>query len=424
MFICKKRFVVVYFSLFLPHKTIDRIIMSSKRALSCVGYDGGAQSVQNRLVWCDALRLLAFLLLLGCHAADPFNAAATYGVGAEAVSAGLVQWGARWGSLVRPCVPLFVMLTGVLSLPVKGTMQAFYKKRIPRVLFPFIIWSVIYYMTPWLTGLLGMDSSVVYRLFCWAETDSQSFADGITTVARIPYTFSFIACHMWYIYMLIGLYLYIPIFSAWVERATKRQKEIVLVLWALSTFLPYFNEFVSRYAFGTCEWNSFGLFHYFAGFSGYMLMGHYIQHHVNWNLAKTLCMALPMLLVGYAISLGGYSYIISLPSPTPEQIELFWTYNTPTVAMMSVALFLLVFKMRISPSSAVARWLANLTSCGFGIYMVHYFFVRLGYDMGIWLHIPDALRIPFSAIVILFCSWSIVALFKRLVGKHSVWIVG
>ena len=379
---------------------------------------------QQRLVWCDVVRLIAFILLFGCHAADPFNAAATYGASLGEIDPQLTVWGARWGAFVRPCVPLFVMLTGVLTLPVKMPMEQFYKRRIPRVLFPFLIWSVIYYLTPWLTGLLGMDKSVVHALFCWAESDSQALADGLAHVARIPYTFSFIACHMWYIYMLIGLYLYIPIFSAWVERATKRQKEIVLALWGLSTLLPYFNEFVSRYAFGTCEWNAFGLFHYFAGFSGYLLMGHYIQHHVKWNLRTTLLVSIPLFVAGFVITYSGFNYIMSLPSPTPEQVELFWTYNTPNVAMMSIALFLLASRVRIAEGSRVASLLANLTSCGFGMYMVHYYFVRLGYEAGIWLHIPAPLRIPFSALVILICSWAVVALIKRLMGRWATFFMG
>ena len=103
---------------------------------------------KERLVWCDALRLLAFFFLLCCHAADPFYAAAAYASSGKVSDPELVLWGTRWGSLVRPCVPLFVMLTGVLSLPVKSSMENFYKKRIPRVLCPFLIWSVIYYLTP------------------------------------------------------------------------------------------------------------------------------------------------------------------------------------------------------------------------------------------------------------------------------------
>ena len=379
---------------------------------------------KDRLVWCDALRLLAFFMLLCCHAADPFYAAAAYASSGSSTDPELVQWGFRWGSLVRPCVPLFVMLTGVLSLPVGRSMESFYKKRIPRVLFPFLIWSVIYYLTPWITGVLGMDSSVVYKLFSWAESDSQSLSDGLTLVARIPYAFSFIACHMWYIYMLIGLYLYLPIFSSWVEKATKRQKEIFLVLWALSTLLPYFNEYVSRYAFGTCEWNSFGLFYYFAGFSGYMLLGHYIQHYIQWSWKKTCTVALPLLIGGFLITYSGYSYIMELPDKTPEQVELFWTYNTPNVAMMTIACFLLVYRIRIQADSLIAKWLGNLTTCGFGIYMIHYFFVCVGYDAGACLGIPAPLRIPFSAIIILACSWSLVALGKKALGKYSQYILG
>ena len=379
---------------------------------------------KDRLVWCDALRLLAFFMLLCCHAADPFYAAAAYANSGASVDAELMQWAFRWGSLVRPCVPLFVMLTGVLSLPVNGSMESFYKKRIPRVLFPFLIWSIIYYLTPWMTGVLGMDSSVVYKLFSWAESNSQLLSDGLTLVSRIPYAFSFIACHMWYIYMLIGLYLYLPIFSAWVEKATMRQKEIFLIVWALSTMLPYFNEYVSRYAFGTCEWNSFGLFYYFAGFSGYMLLGHYIQHYIHWSWSKTIAVALPLLIAGFLITYSGYSYIMELPDKTPEQVELFWTYNTPNVAIMTLACFLLVYRIRINAESRLATWLSNLTTCGFGIYMIHYFFVCVGYDAGAWLHVPAPLRIPFSAIIILACSWSLVALGKKALGKHSKYLLG
>ena len=379
---------------------------------------------KDRLAWCDALRLLAFFLLLCCHAADPFYAAAAYASSGSTVDPELVEWGVRWGSLVRPCVPLFVMLTGVLSLPVKQSMESFYKKRIPRVLFPFVIWSVIYYLTPWFIGLLGMDSSVVIKLFSWAETDSQALSEGLMRIARIPYTFCFIACHMWYIYMLVGLYLYLPIFSAWVEKATKRQKEIFLAIWAISTFLPYFNEYVSNYAFGTCEWNSFGLFYYFAGFSGYMLLGHYIQHYVCWSLAKTLAVAIPLLVGGFIITYSGYSHVMNMPDKTPELVELFWTYNTPNVAMMTIAFFLLVCRVKISPNSAIASSLANLTTCGFGIYMIHYFFTSLGYDLGAWMHIPAPLRIPFSALIMLSCSWSIVAILKKVLGKRSKYLLG
>lgn len=52
---------------------------------------------QNRLVWCDAIRLLAFFMLLCCHAADPFYAAAAYASSGASADPELVQWGGTMG---------------------------------------------------------------------------------------------------------------------------------------------------------------------------------------------------------------------------------------------------------------------------------------------------------------------------------------
>lgn len=382
--------------------------------------------MKKQIVWLDAVRLLAFFFLLCCHAADPFYATATY-ANADAggpVDPAMLTWGERWMAFVRPCVPLFVMTTGALMFPVRQSMGAFYKKRILRVLWPFLIWSVLYYLFPWITGLLGLDKSIVYTCFIWAESDSQSFQSSLANILRIPYTFSFIAQHMWYIYMLIGLYLYMPIFSAWVERATKRQMQVVLGLWGLSTFLPYFHQFVSTYAFGTCTWNSFGLFYYFAGFNGYLLLGHYLRYHVNWSWSRTWPVALVLLVAGFLVTYLGYGYIMSLPDKTPEMIELFWTYNTINVACMSAAWFLLLKHVSLPAESKAGRMLANLTFCGFGIYMVHYFFVGLCYQIIQTFALPVCLRIPASALLIFAFSWILVSVVKKAMGRRAVYLMG
>ena len=382
--------------------------------------------MKKQIVWLDAVRLFAFFFLLCCHAADPFYATATY-ANADAggpVDPAMLTWGERWMAFVRPCVPLFVMITGALMFPVRQSMGAFYKKRILRVLWPFLIWSVLYYLFPWITGLLGLDKSIVYTCFIWAESDSQSFQSSLANILRIPYTFSFIAQHMWYIYMLIGLYLYMPIFSAWVERATKRQMQVVLGLWGLSTFLPYFHQFVSTYAFGTCTWNSFGLFYYFAGFNGYLLLGHYLRYHVNWSWSRTWHVALVLLVAGFLVTYLGYGYIMSLPDKTPEMIELFWTYNTINVACMSAAWFLLLKHVSLPAESKAGRMLANLTFCGFGIYMVHYFFVGLCYQIIQTFALPVCLRIPASALLIFAFSWILVSVVKKAMGRRAVYLMG
>ena len=377
----------------------------------------------QRIVWLDVARLVAFLLLLGCHATDPINAAATYGSSAEAISVDDIAWGAIWGAFVRPCVPLFVMLTGALLLPTSLSMKAFYQRRIPRVLWPFLLWSVLYYLTPWLTGVLGADKSMVTYIFSWAESDCQTLADALTTIARIPLTFPYLASHMWYIYLLIGLYLFMPIFSAWVATATRREKEWVLLLWGVSTALPYVTEFLSPYNFGTCSWNSFGTFYYFAGFNGYLLLGHYVCRYVDWGMLKTLAVSVPLIGAGFVISYHGYQTMVALPEPTPEQVELFWSYCTTNVALMSLGWLLLCKRCNVSSAKAQAL-LKNLTLCGFGIYMAHYFFVRPCHDLVALLQLPTPLRIPMAAVLLLVVTWSLVWLLRRLLGRYARYVVG
>lgn len=111
-----------------------------------------------------------------------------------------------------------------------------------------------------------------------------------------------------------------------------------------------------------------------------------------------------------------------LPSPTPEQIELFWTYNSPNVVLMSLAWFLIVKKITVPDK--IGSYLANLTACGFGIYMVHYFFVRAGYEFALFTGVPVWLQIPVSALAIFALSWFTSIVMLKIFGKWSVYFLG
>ena len=98
------------------------------------------------------------------------------------------------------------MITGALLLPVRGDASTFYKKRIPRVFYPFLIWSIIYNLFPWITGLLGLDPKIILDFFPYSgeEVMQQSLSVAIQYILTIPFNFSLLAVHMWYIYLLIG----------------------------------------------------------------------------------------------------------------------------------------------------------------------------------------------------------------------------
>ena len=109
----------------------------------------------NHIVWADLIRVIAILMVICIHCSDPFNVSPEARLNPE-----YNLWGSIYGAFLRPCVPLFVMLTGMLLLPVEQEIGQFYKKRMLRVIVPFIVWSLLYNLFPWFTGILGLNNSV------------------------------------------------------------------------------------------------------------------------------------------------------------------------------------------------------------------------------------------------------------------------
>lgn len=373
----------------------------------------------QHIVWLDVVRFIAMFTVVCCHCTDPFN----FYPGTAPNIGEIKLWGAIYGAVLRPCVPLFVMITGALLLPVRGNASTFYKKRIPRVFYPFLIWSVLYNLFPWITGLLGLSPQVILDFFPYAGEDvmRQSFSVAIEYILMIPFNFSILAVHMWYIYLLIGLYLYLPVFSAWVEKASERAKLMFLLAWGVTLLLPYYYQFVSNYLWGTCSWNSFGMLYAFAGFNGYLLLGHYLKN-LEWSLRKTLVIGIPMFIVGYAVTFIGFRHMTALPQCSDEMLELFFTYCSMNVVMMTIPVFMLAKKVKVG-SEKMRKALVNLTVCGFGIYMIHYFFTGPSVVLVRAIDVPIGLQIPVAAVIAFAVSWGLVWLIYRT-GKMAKYIVG
>ncbi|MEG1564029.1 MAG: acyltransferase [Bacteroides sp.] len=374
----------------------------------------------GHIVWLDVVRLIAMFTVVCCHCTDPFN----FYPGTAPNIEQLKFWGAAYGAFLRPCVPLFVMITGALLLPVRGEASVFYKKRIPRVLFPFLIWSVLYDLFPWITGLLGLNPEIILDFFPYSgeEAMKQSLTVSLGYISQIPFNFSILAVHMWYIYLLIGLYLYLPVFSAWVEKATKRAQFYFLLVWGVTLLLPYYNEFAAPYLWGTCSWNNFGMLYAFAGFNGYLLLGHYLRN-LEWSLGKTFAIGIPMFVVGYVITFTGFRYVTALPEYSEPLLELFFTYCSINVLLMTFPVFMLAKKVTVR-SERLKKALANLTLCGFGIYMIHYFFTGPSVILMRTCGVPVCLQIPAASVVAFAVSWLIVWAIYRSFGKKAKWLVG
>ena len=68
--------------------------------------------------------------------------------------------------------------------------------------------------------------------------------------------------------------------------------------------------------------------------------------------------------------------------------------------------------------------MANITQCGLGIYLVHYFVVGGGYALADYLQVPVLLRIPVTAIIAFVCCWGFVAACYKWTSRCSKKLFG
>lgn len=306
----------------------------------------GADS--NRIIFLDYLRVLACLMVIATHSCDTFY----IGPGGvwQCASEGDRLWISIFDSIMRAAVPLFVMTSSYLLLPLKDDNTTFLKRRFTRVLIPFALWTAVYAVWPVLQGKAEA-SAIPMRL------------------VRSLWNFNDEAGHLWYIYMLIGLYLFMPVLSPWLRQASRKAELVFLAVWVLSTLFPYLKEMGAGDLFGECYWNEFHSFWYFSGFIGYLVLAHYIRRYVHWSAQKSLWVGLASFLAGYAATALPF-YYRSFTHEMVQEVELSWLYCTPNVILMTFGVFMMckAIPQRQLPGYGLVNRLSRLS---YGVYLLH-----------------------------------------------------
>lgn len=76
----------------------------------------------------------------------------------------------------------------------------------------------------------------------------------LINILKIPVNFGVEVGHLWYVYMLLGLYMIAPIISPWLKVATRKQVEFYLYVWGVTLCLPYIHLLFPS-VLGECFWN-------------------------------------------------------------------------------------------------------------------------------------------------------------------------
>lgn len=314
-------FIIAFANLFAFHIKNDTI--------------GWVNKMKKRIVYMDLMRILAIFGVIMIH---------VNGEGTWLMTKVSKLWLEKnfLGALVQSWpVPLFIAISGALLLENKNfTFKTMVTKYIPRIIVPLIIWHTIYHFYTYQSFTL--DNIV----FCFNRL-------------IIGKTYS----HLWYLYLLLGLYLITPVLKKMVQNLNKKELTYLLVLgFSITSLIPFINNFLSLdimkfiKPYKVLDFNIFVL---------YYILGYYINKYIFIN-KRSLLIAISTFslasLVGLAI-LNNYLTI---------KRGVFTNYSgtSSIIAVIMVSFIFILFKqLNIKKHQNIIEKLGSLT---FGVYLVHF----------------------------------------------------
>lgn len=340
----------------------------------------------NKIVYLEHLRIISMICVIIMH-----------------VSAGLLsgkidttwQFLNIFTSISFIAVPIFFMISGVVILESKNTEDPTYilKKRIPKLLIPLIIWSIIAI----LPGYLSID----------ATQNGFQFYSFFKSLLMIPS--GNIAVHLWFMYFLIPLYLLSPFLRILVNHMKKKNVQYLFILWICNVLLITFREFLPESLHIYAHIDFIEKLHFLGGYLGFFFAGYYLHHYKkkvsNKLLVGTLVTVSTIIILGTSfLSIYKGVYIGSFQS-----VGCIFT------TILSVTVFLLVKQNVGYKQKYMNPVVSILATNSFCIYLMHNTFISL-FSYYIWGATNALMAVTLLFITLSFCliSGIILSSFKWL----------
>lgn len=297
----------------------------------------------KRILYIDFIRIVSILFVLFIHTTSIDMANNASGINLKVLTI--------LNIFVRPAVPLFFMISGALLLSRDNTLSLTYtwKKRIPKIVIPFIAWSVI--------------SLIVIRLHAHETTN---FIKPILAIYHQP-----ISGTLWFMYPLIAIYLISPLLKAFVDNISKTTFIYTLVIWFIfSSLLPTLSTFIPSVYASYLIGYSTGSLLFISGYVGYFLLGYFL---VKYKFPyKKYYWLLLILIIGFI------SFIQIFLTNKLVRISQNITHYVASafIVILSVLLFLILKhvgeKINSNHATKIISFFAPLV---FGMYLMHNLFI-------------------------------------------------
>lgn len=309
---------------------------------------------KERIFYYDFLRAFAIIAVIICHV-DAFFGPLTNTTQIVAQM--------TFHDIGRIGVPIFFMISGALILNREyPSLKFFLKKRFVRIIYPFIFWIILILVQ---IAYTGGNQTYLWNVF----TGNPSFT--------------------WYFWVLIGIYLFMPILNSFVKEYGDEALKYFLIIWFALMVLQTFHIEL---------WEHLNL-SYFTGYVGYPILGYYLANKEFKISDKKVCISGLIILL---ISLACFVYLNYIGSSAIESI-----YENVPMIFMTSGLFLFIQyadklnKFKSIKNNFIGKSIVSLSVCSYGMYFSHVIVTKfLSY------YNPHShLMFPVMFIIIVFLSW-------------------
>lgn len=370
----------------------------SKSLLSEVSTQSSAPPSKPRYFGIDLLRLLSCYMVMQVHSGEYYyiddNFTVRKGTGPF--------WVGIYNTILYSCVPLFVMISGYLLLPVKTDIPAFLKTRFTRVLFPFFFWCIIY----------SFYFFILKRI---------TFSECLINIPKIFVNYGVEIGHLWYIYMLIGVYLFAPIISPWIKQASVSQFLYFISFWLVSCCFNYIHLLFPQ-IWGECSWNNTPMLQCFTGHFGYAVLGSFIKLHLDTNKKDDFYwLGCIFLVVGYVVTTVIFEVQYYRNVKSSFDLEIGLNFHTINVGMMAFGFFLLFRKIQCK-NKYVVKIVNDVAVKSYGMYLTHIIILDQFHNLFDQENKRPCIFIPVVAI----CTFVVTFLLIKLISfiPYSKFIIG
>ncbi|MDR7857531.1 acyltransferase family protein [Tissierella sp.] len=342
----------------------------------------------NRILYIDILRVISVFAVVLLHISASF---------VVDINANGIKWwwiGNIIDSATRWSVPVLILISGQLMLDKSREEEIvpFLRKRLTKIFIPLITWSFIYML--WVNRL-----------------NIQWNADLILSFLKNFYLGK-VHIHLWYLYMIFGLYLVTPILRPYVNNAKKDNLVYFIVVWFISNGIIGFSQKFTEY---TLAFN-LSFFHWGIGF---YLLGFYLSKYSLSKKQRKLLYFLGFL--GLIVTIYG-TYILTKNNGGIFVPHLYSNY-APNVMFTAIAIFELFKNINwhriIGDNKIIKRIISSISKTSFGIYLVHLLILNIISSGVLGIAIDAAsfnpiIGIPLVSVITFILSHFIVMILQKI----------